>query len=113
MNARTAPDLLATYNSNPADKIQELRAKFPHLQFSHRQHDTHEIMQIYLQRPSHTATMRFSQWFCLAHGLQDWELQCAASSGECKSRLIDRGYIFLSLEPLHELNKREQARRDR
>lgn len=68
------------------------------------QHDTFEITEIYLQRPFNLRDLKLSQWFCLAHGLKDWELQNAASLGDCKRQMIDKGYVFLPLEPLKEYN---------
>lgn len=70
-----------------------------------KQYDTFEITEIYLQRPQKLTQLKLSQWFCLAHGLSDWALQNAASLGDCKRQMIDKGYVFLRLEPLKEFNK--------
>lgn len=115
MNARTPQELLDLSSpddttESPLTRIHRIKSKHPHLQLCDIKSDTHEIVSIYLQRPSRLAQMRLSQWFCLAHGLPDWELQCAASAGECKSRMIYMGYTYLSLQPLQEFNKREHAR---
>lgn len=87
---------------NQAHSAPFMDAKF---KTDNKQHDTFEITEIYLQRPQKLTQLKLSQWFCLAHGLNDWALQNAASLGDCKRQMIDKGYVFLSLEPLKEFNK--------
>lgn len=80
-----------------ADKSQQL-------ELTPTQHDTFEITEIYLQRPVSISSLALSKWFCLAHGLHDWNLLQAASLGDCKRQMIDKKYTFLSLEPLRQFN---------
>jgi len=88
---------------DPEQPVQPFQSKIPFTQG--QQHDTFEITEIYLQRPISLRDLKLSQWFCLAHGLQDWELQNAASLGDCKRQMLNKGYVFLSLEPLKKFNK--------
>lgn len=74
------------------------------------QHDTFEITKIYLQRPASLAGMPMSCWFCAAHGLTDFNLLQAASLGDLKQQLIDRGFVYLPLQPLHDYNKAMEKR---
>lgn len=74
-----------------------------------RMHDTAEITELFLARPTWMAGQTLGIWFCNAHGLHDADLKLSASGALTKKYLWMRGYTRFPLEPLIAYNKTKEG----
>lgn len=74
-----------------------------------RVHDTAEITEIYLVRPTWMAKQSLGIWFCNAHGLVDTDMKLSASGMLTKKLMWMRKYTMFPLEPLLRYNKTKEA----
>lgn len=73
-------------------------------------HDTQEIMDIYLQRPAVLAGLKFGQWFCRAHSLEDRNLELSIANTEARRILVAKKYTHMRLQPLNDFNHQSKEK---
>lgn len=73
-----------------------------------RIHDTSEITDIYLARPTWQANQSLGVWFCNAHGLVDADLKLSASGQLTKKLMWMRNYTKFPIEPLLKYNQSKE-----